>query len=98
MKWKLKQSWNITNYTNWKLEIQLEKNKEKSIKINWIEYKFNLENLWDMSFIQNDKDILKIWNKEINLLNIIKKLEKNKDNYIISENFNNSEDLKLEKI
>jgi len=96
-KWKFENNWKYSSYVNWNLEIKLKKTEIKHIKINWKKYKFNLPNLWEMSFIQNNKDILKIWDKKIDLLNIVESTKEDKDEYLIASDFDNSKDLKLIK-
>ena len=97
-KWVISKSWKNSTYKNEDLEIKLKWKELKSIEIDWDEYKLNIENLSDFSFEQNDKDILKIWGKKIDLFSLIKQTKEEKEDYLVYEDFDNSKDLKLEKI
>ena len=97
-KWVISKSWKNSTYENDELEIRLEEKELQYVEIDWDKYKFNIENLSDFSFVQNDKDLLKIWEKEIDLLELVKQTKEEKENYTVYEKFENSKDLKLEKI
>ena len=96
-KWEIKPNWNFVTYTNTNIEIKTKDKNIEYIKINWKNYKTNLENIWEVTFVQkNWKDYIVIWEKEIDLFTFIETTKENKDEYLLSQNFSDWNNLKLE--
>lgn len=95
--WKIEENWDIIKYINWKLEIKIAKKKISYVKIDWKNYKLNLDDVWDISISKRDnKDYIMIWKKEIDLFTFIWQIREQNDTYTLSQNFSEWKDLKVE--